>query len=285
MDQPAGPFTPADHQPKPAKPPPSDQNVDYEDLLNEDLDMDDFEHEALTAPAYPHKVGPAGEVMADTSPGVAAVAQIASSNHEAVAVPRSNSTKPSSNIFAAPAAMPKAGAAKRKRVVETSSPDKAAAETAAVKILAPPNIPADESDLVLLAATAPRPEGKLVKAGSVARNASKVFKANGKKQTKKKLAADGCPFFDLRAENSDDPDSETDPEDDYGGPETFVKPSCLEHRTDSESSTTDRHFVDSNDFTDPSDMSRFYRESLMTQVDSKFKQGIRRLGQYKMRVE
>lgn len=195
-------------------------DLDSDDMYEElDVDMDDLE--ALTASASPGPGGNADEVVPPSSPGLGVVAKVASSNTvPAAPLPLGPAlTKSSSNIFADSPILPKPGmgAGKRKRVVVTSSPDKGAATEAAATKRAPPKAfkPADDSDLVLL--SAPRPKGKLVKAalaGDIKQNKEK------KKHSKMKLAADGCPFFDLRAENSDDPDSATDPEDDYGGPET-----------------------------------------------------------------
>ena len=182
--------------------------IDSDDMYD-DLDMDDLE--ACTAPVSPSTL--ADEVTAPMSPGGIAIAQVQSSNHAPPApVPGPAGRKPLSNIFAdSPMLPPKLGAGKRKRVVVSSSPDKVAAEAAAVKPPSKRFQPADDSELVLL--SAPRPKGRLIKA-------AEAIPGKVKKASKLKLAADGCPFFDLRAENSDDPDSATDPEDDYGGPET-----------------------------------------------------------------
>ena len=193
---------------------PTKLQLDSDDMYEElDVYMDDLE--ALTASASPGPGGNADEVVPPSSPGLGAVAKVASSNTiPAAPLPLGPAlAKSSSSIFADSPILPKPGmgAGKRKRVVVTSSPDKAAATKRA-----PPKAfkPADDSDLVLL--SAPRPKGRLVKAALAGDNKQK----EKKKHSKMKLAADGCPFFDLRAENSDDPDSATDPEDDYGGPET-----------------------------------------------------------------
>lgn len=50
-------------------------------------------------------------------------------------------------------------------------------------------------------------------------------------------------------------------------------------------STSDRVFLDSEDISNPKDMSMFYRRSLMSQAANTFEGEIVRPGAYKMRVQ
>ena len=72
-----------------------------------------------------------------------------------------------------------------------------------------------DDSVVLL--SVPRKPVKLVRAAE----RPAISKASSRERArKKKLPGDQCPFFDMRAINSDDPDSETDPEEEEGDPET-----------------------------------------------------------------
>lgn len=50
-------------------------------------------------------------------------------------------------------------------------------------------------------------------------------------------------------------------------------------------STSDRVFLDSEDISNPKDMSVFYRESLMSQTADRFQGDVVRPGAYKMRIQ
>jgi len=109
---------------------------------------------------------------------------------------------------------------------DTSSPDKALAQNRAARIVRRVIPTAGAS----FPATQPRGPGKLVRATEsddsvqIINNDESVeilTEQPRKRKRPKKLPGDACPFFDLRAINSDDPDSETDSEE-GGDPETYV---------------------------------------------------------------
>ena len=93
------------------------------------------------------------------------------------------------------------GRATKRIIHESSSPQKKQPE-------ANPKIGSNTPSL-----TAPRKLGKLVRASD--RVSETRIKSRSTKRHKK-LPGDACPFFDLRAVNSDDPESETEPEDNDG---------------------------------------------------------------------
>lgn len=99
---------------------------------------------------------------------------------------------------------------------DTSSPDKAVAQ-ARSKV-----VPIQIDDSVIALSGPPAKIRKLVRAGDSRTTEQAVQgkpkNVQGKKKVKK-LPGDQCPFFDVRAINSDDPDSQTDSEDE-GDPET-----------------------------------------------------------------
>lgn len=99
---------------------------------------------------------------------------------------------------------------------DTSSPDKEAAQ---VRQRVRP-VPMDDS--VVAVSGPPMKIRKLVRAGeskAVAQAGQGDLKEKPKIKKVEKLPGEQCPFFDVRAVNSDDPDSQTDPEDE-GDPET-----------------------------------------------------------------
>lgn len=123
---------------------------------------------------------------------------------------------------------------------ETSSPEKQFPRQSSPR-LARTIVPSNVDESVILLTQAPRRPGRLKRAREMDENLppsetdgagrvnSDAFEGNGKdpkhgkrkRQKQKKLPGDQCPFFDMRAINSDDPDSETDSEEE-GEPETWV---------------------------------------------------------------
>lgn len=222
--------------------------LDSEEDMYDDLDMDDSDLRILDVPSPRAKAAAnkaaTGQVIVPDSPGGSAIPAVLKSDAEAdaelmpppalpsamkhptPAVRRPTALAASSVFHAASnmtmddspvVARPKAG---RRRILtgDSSSPDKSLARLPKrVKL-------ADDSDVVLL--TAPRPKGKLVRAADRQRPTDAPERTSPIKRLKaikpKKLAADGCPFFDLRAVNSDDPDSQTDDDEDVD-PETLVQ--------------------------------------------------------------
>ena len=214
--------------------------------MYDDLDMDDSDLRILDVPSPRAKAvavkAATGQVSMPDSPGGSAIPALLKSEAEAdtelmppPALPsamqrptpalRPPTALAASSIFQAASNMtmddspvvarPKAGGRRRIVTGDSSSPDKSLAHLPKrVKL-------ADDSDVVVL--SAPRPKGKLVRAADREKPTDAAGRTSPFKRLKKikpkKLAADGCPFFDLRAINSDDPDSQTDDDEDID-PET-----------------------------------------------------------------
>lgn len=175
------------------------------------------------------KVNAADQIILETSPSTGECFQSGQDAAQAeFAVPRLPQTlkstsktpaKADTSVEESPVVIRRRGAVKRVLVKDdTSSPDKSADILQPVRnVRESPRIPV---------ATAPRWPGRLIRAAQVniEDDSVEIVQEDGKhkkrtKEKQKKLPGDACPFFDLRAINSDDPDSETDPEE-GASPET-----------------------------------------------------------------